>query len=145
MAAKKPLFHAAVRLQQRHLWRFVLLAFLLNALLPFFAVYDASAMSANAGHPSLFGRILICTGDGFRWIDRSDAGKQAPHSPDKHIECALCYFAAHGLKHLTLFAGVLLAYALRMRIAEAFAACGGTWRSYRSQFQRSRAPPCISL
>ena len=134
-----------MRPQQRHLWRFVLFAFLLNALLPFFAVYNTTHLSASSAKNALFGdRILICTGDGFRWIERSDAGKQKPHN-GTHYECALCFFAAHGLEKIALFAGILLAYALRVTMAQRIAANIAAYRIYRPQFRHSRAPPVLSL
>jgi hypothetical protein len=70
------------------------LALALSALLPFFAIYNPSGHAVSA-----FGeRILICSGDGFRWVKLSDLQngreKPAPHSGDK---CPLCYMARHGV------------------------------------------------
>ena len=131
--------------QQRHLWRFVLFAFFLNALLPFFAIYNTTGLTANSVKSAFGDRILICTGDGFRWIDRKDVSKQVPHKPGTHAECALCYFASHGLKNIALLAGVLLAYALRISIAQAIVAALVISRTYRLHLRHSRAPPVFSL
>lgn len=70
------------------------LAIALSASLPFFAVHNPPARLA-----SVFGeKILICSGDGFKWVTPADlqSGKEkpAPHSGDK---CPLCYAARHTL------------------------------------------------
>lgn len=87
----------------RHIARITLLAFLLNAVLPFFAVYDVPTHQAFAKEmSSLFGeKVLICTGEGFKWVKWEDlqSGKEK-HNPDSHYKCPLCYLAAHGLKDI---------------------------------------------
>ena len=134
-----------MRTPQRHLWRFVLLAFALNALLPFFAVYNTGQLSAASIKNSLFsGRILICTGDGFQWIDRADISKQKPHNTS-HIECALCFFAAHGLKHITLAMAAALAFFFILSNAETIFASATVHPVHRPRFRHSRAPPILSL
>jgi len=70
------------------------LAVAFSALLPFFAVHNPSNHLS-----SVFGeRVLICTGDGFKWVNPADlqSGKEKPkpHSGDK---CPLCYAARHSL------------------------------------------------
>lgn len=75
-------------------------ALMLNALLPFFAVHR---LPANAAHlSSAFGeKILICTGEGFKWVNLADlqSGKEKP-KPHANDKCPLCFAAAHGMNIL---------------------------------------------
>lgn len=96
----------------RHIARITLLAFLCNVFLPFFAVYDIASHQAFAKEmSSLFGeKLLICTGDGFKWVKWDDL----PQGKEKHApsyQCALCYLAAHSLKDVTLPTGTTLSHA----------------------------------
>ncbi len=96
----------------RHIARITLLAFLLNVLLPFFAVYDVSNHQAFAKEKSsLFGeKVLICTGDGFKWVKWEDLQRdKEKHNPPSHYQCALCYVAAHGLKDVVTPDAITLA------------------------------------
>jgi hypothetical protein len=71
----------------------VTLAFLMNVMLPFFAVYNITDSAKSA-----FGdKILICTVEGFRWFDTNDiaSGKQTPET-HKDLKCPLCYAAHSG-------------------------------------------------
>ena len=82
-----------------------LLAFSINTILPFFAVYNVAANEASHVS-SLFGeKILICSGEGFRWVKLADlqSGKEKP-KPHSGDQCPLCYAANHGLKAITLAA-----------------------------------------
>ena len=131
--------------RKKHLWRFVLLAFLLNAVLPFFAVYDAAQLLPNRSVSALFGnRVLICTGDGFRWVTRDKAAEQPPHHPASHYECALCFAAAHGLKNTLLPSGAALAFAARFIAAVTMIAATLSSITYASRCRHSRAPPSLS-
>ncbi len=146
MRSRNPLLKILVKPHLKHLWRFVLIAFVASVLLPFFAVYNTGQLSAANAKTALFaGRLLICTADGFRWIKLSDVGKQQPHTPLAHYQCALCFFAAHGLKHVALFAGVLLACIVRISLARRLAAAAAALRLYRPHLQHSRAPPSFSF
>lgn len=81
----------------------VLIAFVMNAVLPFFAVYNLSAGNTDTQTKhlsSVFGEsILICSGDGFKWVKLADlqSGKENP-KPHPDYKCPLCYVARHGLK-----------------------------------------------
>lgn len=85
--------------------RMTALAFLLNVLLPFFAVYNVSRAEAAEPYPpsalsAMFGeKLLICTADGFKWVNAADLqnGKETP-TPHPEFKCAACYVAAHGIK-----------------------------------------------
>ena len=118
----------------------------MNALVPFFAVYSISQMSPSAVKNSLFsGHILICTGDGFRWIDRADIGKQKPHQGSTHYECALCFTAAHGLKHVTLAVALLFSFVFLLSDAQTIFATATIHPVHRPRYRHSRAPPAFSF
>lgn len=88
----------------KHIARLVLLTFVLSLGLPFFAVYDTSGQALAKKPASIFGEtILICTGDGFKWVKWADlqSGKEKRHTPS-HYKCALCYLHAHGMKDIAL-------------------------------------------
>lgn len=100
-----------MKLRRKHIARIACLAFLLNALLPFFAVYDIPHQSAAKEMSSLFGeKVLICTGDGFKLVTWADleSGKEK-HNPSSHYKCPLCYVAAHGMKDMVTPDAVTLA------------------------------------
>lgn len=83
--------------------RITLLAFLLNAVLPFLAVYNVPAHQLYAKNiSSLFGeKVLICSGDGFKWVTWKDLQEgKGGHEQPSHYKCPLCYLAAHGLKDI---------------------------------------------
>jgi hypothetical protein len=80
-----------------------LIGFLINTMLPFFAVYNLPQITASSNEqsPSLFGdKILICTGSDFKWVSWADLqnGKESP-KPHPEYKCPSCYIAAHGLKY----------------------------------------------
>ena len=73
----------------------MLLAFVFNLLLPFFASYNLGAVQAASGDSlsALIGdRILLCTSTGYKWVSLSEMQGEAP-LPDtgKHYKCPLCY------------------------------------------------------
>ena len=98
----------------------ITIAFMVNAIVPFLAIYNVpSALAAPeivsssaipASVQAMMGdRVFICTGDRFEWVSWDELQKRAAHSspaapddtPKKHkspYECALCYVAAHGVK-----------------------------------------------
>ncbi len=87
---------------RRRLASFFLLAFLLHAVLPFFALYQLPQTGGPAQASSVFGdKILICTAEGFQWVAWEDlqSGKVRPE-PHPDYKCPLCYLAAHGSKSL---------------------------------------------
>ena len=103
----------------RYISLLTLIAFLMNVMLPFFAVYDIQqAMAAEAEQSSanemssVFGnKILICTSDGFKLVSIEDLqnGKEQP-TPHPEYKCALCYVTAHGTKHTLPVQEVALIY-----------------------------------
>lgn len=127
-----------------HIARFAALALIFNALLPFFAVYDAPSQATASTTSSPFGdKLLICSGDGFKWIKRADAGKQEHNTPS-HFKCALCYLAAHGLKDATLPVGATLAQTHADRALAIARGDTSAAHSVTLAFA-SRAPPAFSF
>ncbi|MCH2547206.1 MAG: hypothetical protein MK052_06325 [Alphaproteobacteria bacterium] len=89
---------------QKHLCLLALIAFVMNAVVPFFAIYSlsdtayAQTESIKSALPAaLFGdQVLICTESGFEWVKREDLQKKQGHpQPESQFKCALCYVAAH--------------------------------------------------
>jgi hypothetical protein len=133
---------------RKHIALLALLAFLVNATLPFLATYnvpDHSAASLKAISTAFGDRIFICTGNGFKWVSLAELQKQKSpsHHPDSHFQCGLCYLAAHGLAHLALLGGIALAYAAYRRIHLRVAYAVRTNISSYHSFQYSRAPPAF--
>jgi len=80
----------------------LIMALLINAVLPFFALYPSNQHAEIALDSSAFGnKILLCTGEGFKWIKLADlqSGKEKP-KPHSGNQCPLCYAARHGLKDM---------------------------------------------
>jgi hypothetical protein len=116
-----------------------LFAFLLNVMLPFFAVYNpASASDA----PAIDGKILICSGDGFKWVKLSDlqSGKEVP--AHTHYKCALCYVAAHGVKATPVSPALnIREYQLQINSVAYFEAADFSNSLYSISRINPRAPP----
>jgi hypothetical protein len=75
-----------------------LMAFAMNAMLPFFAsVTTTSAQAAEQNElSSLFGeKILICTATGFKWVTWAELQdqKQQPAQSD-YYKCPVCFAGA---------------------------------------------------
>ena len=73
----------------------MLLAFVFNLLLPFFATYSlGSAQAASADDLSaLIGdKVLLCTSTGYKWVSLSEIQGEVP-APEtgEHYKCPLCY------------------------------------------------------
>lgn len=79
-----------------------LLAFVISAILPFFAVYNLPATGEQSAKlSSVFGeKILICTAEGFKLVKVADveSGKEKP-IPHPQFKCPVCYVSAHGIKN----------------------------------------------
>jgi hypothetical protein len=80
---------------KRSIVRTMLLAFVFNLLLPFFATYNLSSVQASseASLASLIGdKILICTQSGYKWISLSElqGGESVPET-EAHFKCPLCF------------------------------------------------------
>lgn len=76
---------------------------------PFFAVYNPEPTRVTKEFSELFGgKILICTGNGFKWINIEDLAQEKEHIPSDHYKCPLCYIAAHVPNVVLSGAGVLI-------------------------------------
>lgn len=124
-----------------------LIAFVMNALLPFFAVYDIP--KANAVEPSqqelssVFGeKILLCTADGFKWVSWDELQEQPPaqeHAPK--YECALCYVAAQGVALQTVTPSISAIRHPLVRHVPYHTADASARSLCLAQHLKSRAPP----
>ncbi|MGE0754720.1 MAG: hypothetical protein AB7L92_06130 [Alphaproteobacteria bacterium] len=75
----------------------LLLAFLMQCILPFFAVYDISAQAAG-NTLAVNGKVLICSAEGFKWVSLSDLQDAPQQEHQSAYKCGVCYLAAHGTK-----------------------------------------------
>jgi hypothetical protein len=144
--------------KKRFISYLTVLAFLINAFVPFFAIYNIPQASAATQEQtqdkenSFFGdKILICTSAGFKWVSLDDLESfqdleqqdDAPHSSS--FECPLCYVAAHGLKDLLLNTDTTSMFFSADLSAELLKPADDILRAhfYRYTYQ-SRAPPTLS-
>lgn len=106
------------RIHLRSIYVVTLLAFLLNALLPFYALYSVEAAQSallaqqqakqTQDEASLFGdKVFICTADGFKWVSWAEL-QNSQKQPKEHpqYKCALCYVAAQST-HTALPTGAI--------------------------------------
>lgn len=132
-----------------------LVAFLMNTLLPFFAVYNLPQAVASEQEQSsakemasLFGeKVLICTSEGFKWVSGTDlqSGKEKP-KPHPQYKCPLCYVAAHGMKHAMPAMAVELVYApVEQKLAYVFPASETVQERLFIRNYPSRAPPAFII
>jgi hypothetical protein len=92
------LFPVISQVKKRHKRSIVytmLLAFVFNLLLPFFASYSlssAQAASVNDLSALIGNKVLICTSTGYKWVTLSEWKDEEP-APEsgKHYKCPLCY------------------------------------------------------
>jgi len=88
--------------KMRTLTLITLLAFVINGLLPFFAVYTVPSAYADdqANFSSLFGgKILLCTSTGYKWVTWDELQREDHRpAPSKHFKCPLCFASAYGSK-----------------------------------------------
>jgi|GEM_PF-2093848 len=98
-----------------------IVAFCVNSLLPFFATYQlpTNLESRQAPLMSVWGKVLLCTENGFQWVSLESL-KNAHHheqhppehlsSSDSPYKCAICYLVAHGIKDLVLERNTLIGH-----------------------------------
>ena len=123
---------------------FTLFAFLLNATLPFFTSYNPpNHLVSGNSTAAVFGeRILICTGNGLKWVTWKELEKEKDHhAPISHYQCALCYLAANGLKHIALPAVDALVPVQLMQATTRLIHAPSAVFIERSLPLQSRAPP----
>jgi len=76
------------------------IALLLHALLPFYAVYQTPKNTDAKAMASIFSdKILLCTAEGFKLVSWKDLpnSKEEKHEPDAKYRCHICYVQANGL------------------------------------------------
>ena len=115
----------------------LLVALLFNVMLPFFAGNTQARQS-----PALFGdKILICTGNNFKWVTLADlqSGKEKSksHSDNK---CPHCDGVRHGAKDVVLTSAVAPVY-IRAHNALFFTNHDSATLLHLASFFRVRAPP----
>lgn len=90
---------------KRYRRQFATLAFfaiLLNAVVPFFAVYTTPHSASVEKTPSTIGnKVLLCTLEGFRWVKLADLKTGKSPVPNSHYKCPLCYLSVYGIAHET--------------------------------------------
>lgn len=130
------------------LLRFVLIAFVFGAVVPFFALYSGQVAKADsAALATLYGEeIFLCTERGFEWVKLADleSGKHTP-KPDKHFECALCFVGAKGAKNtqLTPIELTLLPIHAGSALRQHFAETGQGVYNLAYAPSAPRAPPVV--
>lgn len=74
----------------------LVLALLMQTLLPFYAVYNFSPRTTAQEFAAIYGEtVIICTRDGFKRVGWEEAVKhESPEHPQ--YECGVCYLTAHG-------------------------------------------------
>ncbi len=81
-----------------------LIAIMLNALLPFYAISSLASVQAaeNNEYSLTFGeKILICTDGGFKWVTKEELQDiDTTFDYGSHLKCPLCYVLAHGQSNL---------------------------------------------
>jgi hypothetical protein len=83
--------------------RFITAVFLLQVLVPFFAVYGVSASQVQAAlaAPEIFGeKVLICTRDGFAyvsWQQLAEEEKKPQNTKHSSLQCPSCYVQTHAM------------------------------------------------
>jgi len=69
--------------------------FLVNALLPSLVQASVYSLSQTTSQSESSTKILICTAQGYKWIDISELeNTDQSERPKQHFECPLCYSAA---------------------------------------------------
>ena len=89
---KSDYFHGMKR--QYWIYHSVIITLILGSLLPFLAAFPSTISTLS---PTSFGdKILICTVDGYQWIDKDDWDKGKIPAPSNHIKCPVCVLTAFG-------------------------------------------------
>lgn len=133
----------------------MILTFLGNVFLPYFAVYNVQQAQAyeQSGSSSLFGeKILICTVGGFKWVtwnelkQEFELAENVPLEPSQqHYECPTCYVSAHATKHFLPATNIVFSHTLpeQQQTHRDFVETNNKSRFASCKYQ-SRAPPHIA-
>ncbi|MCE3232229.1 MAG: hypothetical protein K0R98_486 [Rickettsiaceae bacterium] len=119
------------------------LAFIVNIMLPFYAIYSLPANDTKQ-LSSIFGdKVLICTSDGFKWFSWEDiqSGKEKPKTHEQ-IKCPVCYVAAHSTNHTFVAQNVEFLYSPEVELLKFRLSLNNNFISQISfSGKQSRAPP----
>lgn len=86
----------------RHFFLLTLIAFIMNAIIPFYAVYADGNNQSLADSPlAINGKILLCTSEGFQLVSLEDIEQNNLPAPHEGFKCPLCYISAKHTKHIT--------------------------------------------
>lgn len=134
----------------KHISIVTAIAFLFNTMLPFLAIYDLSQLQASensqAISPLLGNKVLICTSEGFKWVelkDLRDSAEEPGEKPEPHpqVKCALCYLSINGIKFTAPDAAVAPVYIPNFKYVTSYAPdIPLAGRLFVRAF-RTRAPP----
>jgi hypothetical protein len=126
----------------------------MNVLLPFYAVYTLPAANASDSAIStqhlnaLFGdKILICTEQGFQWVD-VDALEKGEAKPPLHkqLKCPVCYASAFGVKDGIVPLKPVIELRERVAVVQPFILADESFPpQWRGHSIASRAPPALPL
>ena len=128
----------------------MLVALVINVTLPFFITHDTkqalAAQNADTSLSSPFtGKILICTIDGFKWVNLADVQNNDEHpEPHSKYECALCYIIANSVKHIIPTQELAIFYNQHINYVYAYSAELIALTQLADLGFHTRAPPHIS-
>lgn len=87
-------------LRRKYILFAMLITFTISTMVPFFASYDTNVSETTKELAKIFGgKILLCTNDGFKFVDIKDLENNT-HEPSDKYKCPLCYIKANSPKHL---------------------------------------------
>lgn len=96
-----------ISLSHKRLASLMLVVFLCNLLLPYFAANPLAADNRSSdlaaditGTDRTNDKILLCTAKGFRWVSVAELDSFAGSVDNDLYDCPLCYLSAHGLQAL---------------------------------------------
>ena len=128
----------------------MLLAFVFNLLLPFFASYSlnsAQAASANDLSALIGDKVLLCTSTGYKWVSLSELQNEEP-APEtgKHYKCPLCYLHVDKPETIPSDYSMLLSVSSTYQVSTWSGAPVENPKTVRLLFGPStRAPPAVNL
>ena len=94
----------------------LVMALLVNAVLPFVAISPSAQHAKNPSYSLAFGeKILLCTGEGLKWVKLADlqSGKEKP-KPHSGDQCPLCSAVRHSVKDIILTNADIHLYSYRV-------------------------------
>ncbi|MEZ5758653.1 MAG: hypothetical protein R3D86_10570 [Emcibacteraceae bacterium] len=87
-------------IKRKPLFIMTLIAIMINSFLPFYAIASLSTIQTaqqNEVPSFLDEKILICTGDSFKWVTWEELQDiDTSENTASHFKCPLCYVLAHG-------------------------------------------------